>query len=169
MLIGTITKTQPLVDFLLSLGANDMQIIRDTTTRRRIISAPAADMTGRICDDVKKLNEKVMISWFEPTKGEKSYLAHHDYSKFRFPNKYFSIDELAANAIVTKHNLLDFLIKESACGFLRFYDDQSKEWYFQATGTKLIGKCAVDIDLDLKVYISSIKLSDGTYYYLAHN
>jgi hypothetical protein len=70
------TKTQPLVDFLLSLGANTIELVRNPKTGKRFFTVPAADTSGRVSEKVEKLSSDLSVSWVIPEDGEPSYMVH---------------------------------------------------------------------------------------------
>lgn len=70
------SKTQPLVDFLVSLGATKMDLVRNPNTGSRFFSVVGTETTGRVAEKVETLSADLSVSWFQPEDGEPSYMVH---------------------------------------------------------------------------------------------
>ena len=72
------SKSQSLVDFIISLGANTAKIIRNPQTDLRFFVIDGTELTGRVSNAVTELTADLRVSWVEPTdgKGKPSYMIH---------------------------------------------------------------------------------------------
>ena len=72
------SKSQSLVDFIISLGANTAKIIRNPQTDLRFFVIDGTELTGRVSDAVTELTADLRVSWVEPTDGvgKPSYMIH---------------------------------------------------------------------------------------------
>ena len=77
------SKTLPLVDFLVTLGASKMQTSRFPSGKRSF-SVLGTDVSGRVATNVPtELSAELSVSWFTPDKpdaegnlGEPSFMLH---------------------------------------------------------------------------------------------
>jgi hypothetical protein len=77
------SKTLPLVDFLVSLGASKMQTNRFPSGKRSF-KVLGTDVSGRVAENVPiELSMELSVSWFTPDKpdakgnlGEPSWMLH---------------------------------------------------------------------------------------------
>ena len=72
----TFSKSQSLVDFIISLGANTCKIVRNPNTSKRFFVVDGTDVTGRVSNKVEDLSADLRVSWMEPADGEASYIIH---------------------------------------------------------------------------------------------
>jgi len=70
------SKSQSLVDFIISLGANTCKIVRNPKTSKRFFVVDGTEVTGRVSNKVEDLTADLRVSWMEPEDGEASYLIH---------------------------------------------------------------------------------------------
>ena len=69
-------KTQGLIDFLISQGANTCKIVRNPNTGKRFFAVEGVDLTGRVATAVETLSADLQVSWFAPADGEASWMIH---------------------------------------------------------------------------------------------
>jgi hypothetical protein len=69
-------KTQGLIDFLISQGANTCKIVRNPHTGKRFFAVEGLDTTGRVATAVETLSADLQVSWFAPADGEASWMIH---------------------------------------------------------------------------------------------
>ena len=73
------SKSQSLVDFIISLGANTAKIIRNPKEDgKRFFVIDGTELTGRVSNAVTELTADLRVSWGEPTDGvgKPSYMIH---------------------------------------------------------------------------------------------
>lgn len=70
------SKSQSLVDFLISLGANTCKIVRNPNTKKRFFVVEGTELSGRVSTKVEELHADLKVSWMEPEDGEASYIIH---------------------------------------------------------------------------------------------
>jgi hypothetical protein len=71
------SKSQSLVDFIISLGANTCKIVRNPKTSKRFFVVDGTEVSGRVSTKVEDLSADLRVSWMEPEDGEASYIIHH--------------------------------------------------------------------------------------------
>ena len=70
------SKSQGIVDFLISQGANTCKIVRNPNTGKRFFAVEGLDTTGRVSNNVETLSADLKVSWFAPANGEASWMIH---------------------------------------------------------------------------------------------
>jgi len=70
------SKSQSIVDFLISQGANTCKIVRNPNTGKRFFAVEGVDLTGRVATAVETLSADLQVSWFAPSDGEASWMIH---------------------------------------------------------------------------------------------
>lgn len=70
------SKSQSLVDFIISLGANTCKIVRNPKTSKRFFVVDGTEVSGRVSTKVEDLSADLRVSWMEPEDGEASYIIH---------------------------------------------------------------------------------------------
>lgn len=70
------SKSQSIVDFLISQGANTCKIVRNPNTGKRFFAVEGVDLTGRVATAVETLSADLQVSWFAPADGEASWMIH---------------------------------------------------------------------------------------------
>jgi hypothetical protein len=82
------SKTLPLVDFLVSLGASKMQTNRFPSGKRSF-NVLGTDVSGRVAKNVEGLSSELSVSWFTPDKpdedgqlGKASWMLHLTNNEF---------------------------------------------------------------------------------------
>ena len=82
------SKTLPLVDFLVTLGASKMQTNRFPNGKRSF-NVLGTDVSGRVAENVEDLSSELSVSWFTPDKpdadgnlGKPSWMLHTTNNKF---------------------------------------------------------------------------------------
>lgn len=70
------SKSQNIVDFLISQGANTCKIVRNPHTGKRFFAVEGVETTGRVATAVETLSADLQVSWFAPADGEASWMIH---------------------------------------------------------------------------------------------
>ena len=83
------TKTLPWVDFIVSLGASKLDIVRNPNTGKKFFTVPGTDVTGRVAEKVEKLSADLSVSWVMPTDGGTTWMVHQkEIIDSKYPNFY---------------------------------------------------------------------------------
>ena len=70
------SKSQSLIDFLISQGANTCKLVRNPKTSNRFFVVDGTEVTGRVSNKVKDLSAELQVSWFAPDDDEASWMIH---------------------------------------------------------------------------------------------
>jgi hypothetical protein len=72
-------KSQSVIDFVISLGANTIKLIKNPHTKKNFFVVDGTEMTGRVSKEITSLSPELRVTWVDVeggTEEDSSYMLH---------------------------------------------------------------------------------------------